>query len=227
MSREMALDAAKDLGKKYNWEPREYRTAVTFYSERNIQTFVELEGGGLETFKALSADSIYFPYGWLVRHFEENNPNETSVWFTPTGSPYGFRQILGEDKPGASLRRDSAFSVALAGLREEWAVDLNAYELVDEAENTQPSGRVDHTFTYQRSGFELGKNGFVRLRLTVSGDVLTELRHYVQIPEAFERRFDEMRSANDTIAFSASMGCLLYTSPSPRDATLSRMPSSA
>ena len=206
MSREMALDAAKDLGKKYNWEPREYRTAVTFYSERNIQTFVELEGGGLETFKALSADSIYFPYGWLVRHFEENNPNETSVWFTPTGSPYGFRQILGEDEPGASMRRDSAFSVALAGLREEWAVDLNAYELVDEAEKTQPSGRVDHTFTYQRSGFELGKNGFVRLRLTVSGDVLTELRHYVQIPEAFERRFDEMRSANDTIAFSASMG---------------------
>ena len=29
------------------------------------------------------------------------------------------------------------------------------------------------------------------------------------------------------IAFTALMGCLLYTSPSPRDATLSRMPSSA
>ena len=26
---------------------------------------------------------------------------------------------------------------------------------------------------------------------------------------------------------AGSMGCLLYTSPSPRDATLSRMPSSA
>ena len=30
-----------------------------------------------------------------------------------------------------------------------------------------------------------------------------------------------------SIAISASIGCLLYTSPSPRDATLSRMPSSA
>ena len=45
MSREMARDAAANLGEKYNWEPKEYRTAVTFYSERNIQTFVELEGG--------------------------------------------------------------------------------------------------------------------------------------------------------------------------------------
>ena len=134
MSREMALDAAADLGKKYNWKPREYRTAVTFYSERNIQTFVELEGGGLETFKSLSADSVYFPYGWKVRHFQENNPNETSVWFTPAGSPYCFRQKLGEDELGASLSRDSAFAVSLAGLREEWAVDLEAYELVDEAE---------------------------------------------------------------------------------------------
>ena len=44
---------------------------------------------------------------------------------------------------------------------------------------------------------------------------------------------DELRSqASGEIAFSDKInnefiGCLLYTSPSPRDATLSRMPSSA
>ena len=37
-----------------------------------------------------------------------------------------------------------------------------------------------------------------------------------QIPLRFDERFFALRS-----------GCLLYTSPSPRDATLSRMPSSA
>ena len=31
----------------------------------------------------------------------------------------------------------------------------------------------------------------------------------------------------DTTKWSYDIGCLLYTSPSPRDATLSRMPSSA
>tara|TARA_Y100000590_G_scaffold148148_2_gene170229 strand:- start:5971 stop:9339 length:3369 start_codon:yes stop_codon:yes gene_type:complete len=211
MNREMALDAADDLSKKFNWKPEKYRSAVTFYSQRDVQTFVEREGGGLETFKSLSIDSVYFPYGWQVRLFQEDNPNETSVWFTPSGDPYCFRQKLGENEPGVALSRDSAFSVAMVGIHEPWGVNLDDYQLVEEAEEVQPSGRVDYTFTYQRSGFEIGNNGFARLRLVVSGDVLTELVHYIKIPEAFQRRFDEMRSANDTIAFSASMGmALLY-----------------
>ena len=40
---------------------------------------------------------------------------------------------------------------------------------------------------------------------------------------------DPMVGANETVAAGNGSGnaCLLYTSPSPRDATLSRMPSSA
>ena len=34
-------------------------------------------------------------------------------------------------------------------------------------------------------------------------------------------------ATHKTVTAAAAMGCLLYTSPSPRDATLSRMPSSA
>ena len=42
----------------------------------------------------------------------------------------------------------------------------------------------------------------------------------VKLPNLFRRMFAEG-------AFNAAFVCLLYTSPSPRDATLSRMPSSA
>ena len=38
---------------------------------------------------------------------------------------------------------------------------------------------------------------------------------------------DSFVAPSATIYGAASVGCLLYTSPSPRDATLSRMPSSA
>ena len=41
-----------------------------------------------------------------------------------------------------------------------------------------------------------------------------------------ERRFDVL-TAELTAAEAGRNSCLLYTSPSPRDATLSRMPSSA
>ena len=42
--------------------------------------------------------------------------------------------------------------------------------------------------------------------------------------QIFGREFDQMQKA---ARLAVHMGCLLYTSPSPRDATLSRMPSSA
>ena len=76
MNREMALDAAKELSQKYNWKPENGNSAITFYSERETQTFIEREGGsdfkeGLKIFKSLFQDSIYFSYGWKVRYFEE------------------------------------------------------------------------------------------------------------------------------------------------------------
>ena len=51
--------------------------------------------------------------------------------------------------------------------------------------------------------------GRFRLRLVVSGDRLTELTHFLQVPEAFDRRYEEMRSANDGIAAAGSFAMLL------------------
>jgi membrane protease YdiL (CAAX protease family) len=210
MNREMALDVAKKLSQKYNWKPEDGNSAVTFYSERETQTFIEREAGsdfkeGLEIFKNLFQDSLYFPYGWKVRYFEEKKTNEVIVKFTPAGTPYGFYQKLGEDEMGDSLSRDSAFVIATKDLKRDWEIDLSKFELIDESQKIQPVGRVDHSFVYERVGFKLGEEGALRLKLSVSGDKLTEVNHYVHIPEAFKRRFGEIRSLNDTIAFSANM----------------------
>ena len=59
MSREMALKEADKLAKKYNFLPAEYRKAVSFDGDRNFQTFVELEGGGLDTFKMFYLEDIW------------------------------------------------------------------------------------------------------------------------------------------------------------------------
>ena len=143
MNREMALKAADDLSKKHNWLPQDHRSAISFNSDRNLQTFVELEGGGLDTFKSLYLDSLYFPYLWKVRHFKEQDPNELEVWFTPAGKAYSFRQRLGEDEPGAAISRDSAYAIAMSGLVGEWSIDLVKYELIDESQKIQPGGRVN------------------------------------------------------------------------------------
>ena len=48
--------------------------------------------------------------------------------------------------------------------------------------------------------------------------------YYEQNQSKYETEFENLENM---CAYANSIGCLLYTSPSPRDATLSRMPSSA
>ena len=60
-------------------------------------------------------------------------------------------------------------------------------------------------------------------------DYLEEINNFEEMIEEIENEalyFGEYDDLNAVITINAG-ACLLYTSPSPRDATLSRMPSSA
>ena len=67
-------------------------------------------------------------------------------------------------------------------------------------------------------------------KLTEMSNTITEIKEYIvnpdrmrdQIVRSIEEAFESAVAKAQTLK-----GCLLYTSPSPRDATLSRMPSSA
>jgi len=52
---------------------------------------------------------------------------------------------------------------------------------------------------YERQDEHVGE-GHYRLRLVVGGDKLIQLTPFIQVPEAFSRRYEQMRSANDAIA---------------------------
>ena len=107
---------------------------------------------------------------------------------------------------------DSAAARAIAenGAGAPWNVALERYEPVESSQEERPGGRVDHTFVYERGDRRAGDGRF-RLRLVVSGDRLTELTHELQVPEAFDRRFEEMRSANEGITIGGGfLTILLY-----------------
>ena len=200
MDREATITEAAALAERYDWAPREARSAASFGQvDSEVQTYVELEGGGRDAFTGLAEANIYQPYQWRVRRFAERRIEESLVRFTPQGSPYGFELRLAEDDPGGgNLDAASARGVA-ERTADEWAVDLSTFDLVESSSATVPSGRVDHTFVYQRTGVTLAEARF-RLRVTVAGDRASELTHFVQVPEAFSRRYAEMRSTNDAIA---------------------------
>jgi MFS family permease len=210
MDRDRALSRAEAIATERHLGPSGARQAASFALDAEAQTFVELEGGGKEVFASLVADGRYAPYTWRVRRFKEGEKHEVILRFTPEGRPYGFVERLSEDQPGAALAPEAARAVAERVARTDWGVDLASFALVSQSEERRPSGRVDHTFVYERTGARLNEGRF-RLRLVVSGDRLTELTHFIQIPEAFSRRYEAMRSANQAIGVASTVAmAVLY-----------------
>src|SRR5688572_12826113 len=202
MDRDRALSEARAAMSRELLGPAGYRQAASFALDSDAQTFIELEGGGKDAFTRMLREGLYSAYTWRVRHFKEGEANETLIRFTPDGRPYGFHMKLKEDAPGAALDSIAARTIAERMARERWTVDLAPFAMVEQGQERRPGGRVDHTFTYERPSPTLNE-GRYRLRLVVGGDRLTELTHFVKVPEAFNRRYENMRSANEAIGIGA------------------------
>jgi hypothetical protein len=209
MDRMAALASARTLAGRHGWEPRgRFHQAASFGVDDTVRTFVELQGGGKDAFRRMLREKLYAAYGWRVRHFREGETRETTMLFTPEGEAYGFRERLEENRPGRNLSELQARSLAEHKARTDWKVDLTRYALVEASKEVKPGGRTDQTFVYERRGEQAGE-GRYRLRLVVSGDRLTELTHFLKVPEAFTRRYEEMRSANTAIGFGAAVAVVL------------------
>jgi hypothetical protein len=210
MDRDAALGDARAIAARDDLGPEGYQQAASFTLDSRTQTFVELEGGGKEAFTRMLEEGLYAAYTWQVRHFREGETTETRLAFRPDGRPYELLVQLPEDQPGAALDPDAARAIAEREAAANWHVDLVLYAPLPPGQERRPGGRVDHTFIYERPDPTFGE-AHIRLRLGVSGDRLTRVEHFVQIPEAFDRRYESMRAANDAIGIGSVVGmALLY-----------------
>lgn len=204
MSRPEALAQARALAERHGWGPAGARDAATFELDTDVRDFVELEGGGTDAFRGMMAGDDFAPYTWRVRLFKEGDAHQTRIWFRPSGAAFGFRETFAETEPGAKLGKDEARAVADEGARA-WGVDLSEWTLIEHEVDDNPPERTDHVIEYERIGMRVGEAGEYRLRLRVAGDRFAGLEPYVRIPEAFARRYEKMRSANNAIAIVASL----------------------
>ena len=85
-----------------------------------------------------------------------------------------------------------------------------------------------------RSKSNIIRSKAMELSNVISGIPLTYFKDFQEDKKIIFECFDELSVCLDVMnevikksQFNKDKGCLLYTSPSPRDATLSRMPSSA
>jgi hypothetical protein len=210
LARHDAVARALEIAKERNLVAFEPRTAARFRNDQNAQNYIELEGGGKPVFAQMVEGNVYAPYWWEVRLFKPGVVEEANIRFRPDGTPNGFSRRLPETyvRDAATSALDPAAALALARTRaqDDWNVDFGPYHLLEQSQETQTSGRVDHQFVFERDERFAGAS--VRLRLTVAGDELTGIAPFVQVPEKFERRFQELRSANNTIANFASLAAV-------------------
>ena len=198
MDRADALRSARALAEKNAWPPAGFDQAADFNGNQEAQNFIELEGGGKQELGRIVKEKIFALYTWRIRHFKEGDPHETLIRFTPDGTPAGFFVRLPDQEPGATKAAEEAQQIAETTAARDWKVDFSRYRLIESSKDVKPGGRTDHTFVYERQDEHVGE-GHYRLRLIVGGDKLTELTPFVQVPEAFSRRYEQMRSANDAI----------------------------
>ncbi len=136
------------------------------------------------------------------------HPGAKIFYASPFSGVESLAQQSSEQESGAVLTADSARVIAEAAAVDDWQINLSHYQLAEKSQETRLGGRVDHTFVYERPNLQIGE-GRYRLRLVVGGDKLTELTHFIKVPEAFSRRFEEMRSANDTIGVAGSVALVV------------------
>ena len=80
---------------------------------------------------------------------------------------------------------------------------------------------------------QLSKHGYFDLTIKAQGDTHIDFHHTVEdvgiaVGQAFKDALGDKKGIRRFSEANVPLNdCLLYTSPSPRDATLSRMPSSA
>ena len=208
MDRQDALAGGRALATTEQLGPPKYRDAASFSLDETVQTFVELEGGGKPAFNALVVDRLFSPYRWRVRHFKEREQREVTFAFAADGSPSGFVETLKEDEPGAALAEAAARGIAESAAARVWRVDLAPFRPVEHSQEQRIGGRVDHAFVYELPDRRLGE-GRYRLRLGVDGDKLTEVTYFIKIPDAFNRRYENMRSANTAIGIGGSLAFLV------------------
>lgn len=236
MDRASALEQAKNITSKYNLGPKDFKQAISFDCDNGVKTYAELECGGKDAFMKMIKDDLYQPYTWTIRSFKEKDINEAYVRFTNLGTPYGFKEIISDDKTGPDLSKEEAQKIAEKEITQNWNISLNIFKLIESSKEIKPSKRSDHLFVYERIDKKLvqvkleqikpenietqnnGESGYYRLRVMVSGDKITEISHFVKIPESFSNKYREMRAYNTSIANTASfimiilyiiLGCLV------------------
>jgi hypothetical protein len=198
---------AQELAKTQQFLPENFYSSVSFETDSQAKTFIEREYGS-DVLSSIIENNLYQPYQWRVRHFVPDTITEQFFFITPDKKAYGFFTKIPDSDVSENISQKKAAKLALKSA-SSWNIDLTNYTLVAPSHQTLPSGRIDHTFIYERNDQSLDEGRYC-VKIIVSGNQVSSVRQYIQVPESFEKKYQEERSLNNFLAVIAFFFMLFF-----------------
>jgi membrane protease YdiL (CAAX protease family) len=184
-----------------------YQSSIAFTVAEESKIYLEREMG-LEQANRLMAGELSIWY-WEVRYFRPLQKEEFRVQVSPAGRITGYEHVVEEARPGSALDRAAAESTARHFLTASYAASLKDWDfLPEEVNSSQRPSRLDWSFTWEKHGFK-AKDAPYRLRVKLQGDRIGAAQEYLQVPEAWQRSYAELRSSNNFYAIVATLPYIL------------------
>jgi hypothetical protein len=197
VSREEALKHAQNFVGGLGENITGYRSAIVFNLDDNAKVYLERELGLQQANRLMSSElNIWF---WDVRFFKSLQEEEFRVRVSPAGQIVGYTHTVPKSQPGASLDRTAAQAAAQHFLVNKLGMPLNGWDyLPEEANSEKMAARLDWSFTWEKHGFR-AKDAPYRLRVGLQGDRIGGSTEFLQVPQAWERGYERLRSTNNTL----------------------------
>jgi membrane protease YdiL (CAAX protease family) len=203
VTRQQALDKARTFVAAQGFSLEGYRSAIVFNVDDNEKTYLERELGVEDANRLMSSEVNV--WSWDARFFKPLQKEEFRVGVDPAGRVVSFRHTLDEAATGARIEREQAIAAAETFLRDTLHTPLGGYTyLPSEANSTVRPARDDWSLTWERTGFR-AKDAPYRLIVSLAGDRVSGYEETLQVPEAWQRDYDRMRSRNNLIAAIAAI----------------------
>ncbi len=170
----------------------EYESALTFQEAGLASVYLQRTLGIPGTNELTQEEGLPLWY-WRLRWFRPMQKEEFGLSLMPDGTVVAMDHTVLESAPGADLPQEQARALAEAYLVADRGWDLANWDLVTASSRTQPGGRTDHHFEWQRLDWDAGDSE-LRLAVDVQGDEVDGYGYWLDVPEAFERRFAEQRN---------------------------------
>jgi membrane protease YdiL (CAAX protease family) len=194
ISRDQAQRRAEDFVTGLGENVGGYQSTIVFNVDENAKTYMERELGLQQANQLMSAElNVWY---WDVRFFRPEQLEEFHVHVSTAGQIVGYDRHIEENRPGASLEREGAQTLAQSFLAGKLGQNLHAWELLsEEANSLRRPKRTDWSFTWEKRGFR-AKDAPYRLEVGVQGDRVGGSKEFLKVPEAWERGYAQLRARN-------------------------------